>query len=39
LAMNEINQAIELDNKVGFFQDRKNAEKLLNEIIHKIKGS
>ena len=39
LAMNEINQAIELDNKVGFFPDRKNAENLLNAIIHKIKGS
>jgi len=38
LAINEIKQAIELDNKIGGFSERKEAEKLLEEIIAKTRG-
>ncbi len=37
-AINEIKQALELGNKIGFFADKKQAEKLLEEIIAKSRG-
>ena len=38
LAINEIKQALELGNKIGYFPDKKQAEKLLEEIIAKTRG-
>lgn len=38
LAINEIKQAIELGVKSGYFADKKQAEKLLEEIIAKTRG-
>jgi tetratricopeptide (TPR) repeat protein len=38
LAINEIKQAIELADKTGYFSDKKQAEKLLAEIIAKTRG-
>jgi tetratricopeptide (TPR) repeat protein len=37
-AINEIKQALELGNKIGYFSDKKQAEKLLEEIIAKTRG-
>ena len=37
-AINEIKQAIELDKKTSYFSDKKQAEKLLEEIIAKTRG-
>jgi tetratricopeptide (TPR) repeat protein len=38
LAINEIKQALELANKTNYFSDKKQAEKLLEEIIAKMRG-
>lgn len=38
LAINEIKQALELANKTNYFSDKKQAEKLLEEIIAKTRG-
>ncbi|MEI8210167.1 MAG: tetratricopeptide repeat protein, partial [Methylococcales bacterium] len=38
LAINEIKQALELGNKTGYFPDKKQAEKILEEIIAKTRG-
>ncbi len=38
LAINEIKQALELGNKTDYFSDKKQAEKLLEEIIAKTRG-
>jgi hypothetical protein len=37
-AINKIKQTLELANKIGYFLDKKQAEKLLNEIIAKTRG-
>jgi len=37
-AINEIKQALELDKKTGYFPDKKEAEKLLEEIVAKTRG-
>lgn len=39
LALNEIKQALELGNKIGYFPDKKQAENLLEEIIAKTRGN
>jgi len=38
LAINEIKQALELSKKTGYFPDKKQAEKLLEDIIAKTRG-
>ena len=37
-AINKIKQALELVNKIGYFPDKKQAEKILEEIIGKTRG-